>query len=573
MDRNTILLILVCVGLMFASPVLVDIVVPPKKKPAAPITQGPSAAPTTQSPGVPAVPLIPAPQGTIAPSLKPIVATEALTYEDPEIVAKLSSVGGGIQELSLKKYLDHGKPVILNHRSPLPILSARVGDISYQTPFQTQLSGNHFQAVHQTPSGLQLTKQIVFLTNFQAEATFTLKNAGSAPWSGNLEVGVGGVLPLNAQDAGDYTALSYYSAGKTHHQTLPSLRKYIEKQGKSFEENVPLVWASLRNQYFAVIVTPSTPFGGIHGELFHVDHPEVATPKNPRPKADGILATFRSDGIQLAPGSSTNFTFHVFAGPKNYEILTSLTKSQDEVLDLGFFEIFSRALLWLMGIFHNIFGNWGVAIICVTILIKVVFWPLTAISTRSMKQMQALSPKMNEIKEKYKDNQKKMNEEMMNLYREYRINPLAGCLPMLIQFPIFIAFYYLLLGSVELRGAPFVLWIRDLSAPDTIAFLPGLNFPINPLPLIMAGTMIWQMKMTPQAPNADPAMKMMMWIMPAVFLFFCYNFSSGLSLYWTAQNLLSILQTYLTKDKPVELPQKTKHRGGFGFSRPIDKKK
>ena len=165
-------------------------------------------------------------------------------------------------------------------------------------------------------------------------------------------------------------------------------------------------------------------------------------------------------------------------------------------------------------------------------------------------------------------------EETMKLYREYKVNPMAGCLPMLIQIPIFFAFYNLLRTSIELRGAPFLFWIHDPSGPDTVGHLLGYaGYPINPLPIIMAVTMIWQTKLTPQAPNADPSMKMMMWMMPAMFLFFCYGFSSGLSLYWTVQNLLTVLQTYLTWNKPVEPPTRVKPRRGLSFMRPDSPKR
>jgi YidC/Oxa1 family membrane protein insertase len=271
--------------------------------------------------------------------------------------------------------------------------------------------------------------------------------------------------------------------------------------------------------------------------------------------------------LELAPGASTNWNFHIYAGPKEYKRLAALGQRQDQVLDLGMFEIFSKALLWMLGSFHTVFHNWGMAIVAVTVVIKLLFWPLTAISTRSMKQMQALAPKMNALKEKYKDDSKRMNEEMMKMYRDYRINPMAGCLPMVVQIPIFFAFYNMLRTAIELRGASF-LWINDLSMADTIAHLPVLGYAINLMPLLMAATMIWQTRITPQAPNADPSMKMMMWMMPATFLFFCYNFSSGLSLYWTVQNLLTILQTYLTRDKKVPPPQKVKPRKGLSFMRP-----
>lgn len=163
-----------------------------------------------------------------------------------------------------------------------------------------------------------------------------------------------------------------------------------------------------------------------------------------------------------------------------------------------------------------------------------------------MKRMQLLSPRMTELREKYKDNPTKMNEELMKLYKQYGVNPFGGCLPMLIQIPVFFGFYSMLGTAIELRNSHF-LWIHDLSQPDTIAHL--LHYPVNLLPIIMAGTMLWQMALSPK--GGDPAQQRMMYFMPVIFLCFCYNFASALALYWTTQNLFSIAQLYVTRNSPL----------------------
>ena len=183
-----------------------------------------------------------------------------------------------------------------------------------------------------------------------------------------------------------------------------------------------------------------------------------------------------------------------------------------------------------------------------------------------MKRMQALQPQMNAIKEKYKDDPAKMNKKTMEFMKENKVNPVGGCLPMLIQLPIFIGFYRMIQSAIELRGAPF-LWIGDLSQPDTLfiihglgAFpfigIPGVGLPINLLPLIMGATQLWQISLTPPSPGVDPAQQKLMKYMPLMFLVILYNFSAGLTLYWTAQNLLTIAQTKLTKTVPVTVPAK-----------------
>jgi YidC/Oxa1 family membrane protein insertase len=200
---------------------------------------------------------------------------------------------------------------------------------------------------------------------------------------------------------------------------------------------------------------------------------------------------------------------------------------------------------------HNALSlPYGWAIIAITVIIKVVFWPLTQASTRSMKRMQALQPQMNAIKEKYKDDPVKMNKKTMEFMKENKVSPLGGCLPMLLQIPVFFGFYRMIQSAIELRGAHF-LWVSDLSKPDTLFVIPGTAMPFNLLPLIMGVTMLWQARLTPPSPGMDPMQAKMMRYMPLMFLVFLYNFSAGLALYWTVQNLLTIAQTKLTRMAPA----------------------
>ena len=212
----------------------------------------------------------------------------------------------------------------------------------------------------------------------------------------------------------------------------------------------------------------------------------------------------------------------------------------------GFFGFFVKALFLSMNALHAFGISYGLAIICITIIIKLLFWPLTQTSTRSMKRMAALQPQMKALQEKYKDDPRKMNAKLMEFMKENKVSPLGGCLPMLIQIPIFFGFYRMLQSAIELRGAPF-LWACDLSQPDTVGVIPGLNFPINPLPLIMGATQFWQVHLTPPSPGVDPVQQKIMKYMPLMFLVILYNFSAGLALYWTVQNLLTIVQMKLTK--------------------------
>jgi YidC/Oxa1 family membrane protein insertase len=192
-------------------------------------------------------------------------------------------------------------------------------------------------------------------------------------------------------------------------------------------------------------------------------------------------------------------------------------------------------------------------IVLITVILKLIFWPLTAASTRSMKRMQALAPEVAALKEKYKDDQQKFVQKQMELWKKNKVSPMGGCLPMLIQTPVFIGFYTMIRSAIELRGAHF-MWVSDLSKPDTLFMIPGLDFPFNLLPLLMGASMLWQSHVTPPSPGMDPSQQKIMRYMPLLFLVFLYNFSAGLALYWTVNNLLTIMQTKLTKSKQPVVP-------------------
>jgi YidC/Oxa1 family membrane protein insertase len=220
-------------------------------------------------------------------------------------------------------------------------------------------------------------------------------------------------------------------------------------------------------------------------------------------------------------------------------------------MQYGWFWWVSRPLNWLLNTFHHILNNispkwaWGLAIIFLTITVRTAIWPLHAKSTHTMKRMAKLQPEMAKLKEKYADDPNKLNTEMMGLYRKFGINPLGGCLPMLIQIPIFFGFYRMLEYAVELRGQGF-LWVDDLSQPDTVWHFAGV--PLNLLPIVMAITSFLQIQMTPK--TGDKMQQRIIMLMPFVFFFFCYNFASALALYWTTQNIFSIGQTWLMNKVP-----------------------
>jgi YidC/Oxa1 family membrane protein insertase len=273
-----------------------------------------------------------------------------------------------------------------------------------------------------------------------------------------------------------------------------------------------------------------------------------------------VRSSYKSELDTIKPGSSANMKFHYFAGPKKISLLKSSGKligneiNLDDAVSFGWFDIIAKPCLYVMNfIYDNVFSNYGVAIIILTIIIKLCFWPLATKSYKSMAEMKKLQPVIAELKEKYKGDSKKMNQEMMNLYKIYKVNPFSGCFPLIVQMPIFIALYRMLYSAVELRHAPFAAWITDLSAPErlfnfgiSIPFMePPIGIPV--LTIIMGFTMFLQQKMSP--PAGDPAQARIMMLMPLFLMVVFINFSSGLVLYWLVNNVLSIAQQYYINKK------------------------
>jgi len=254
--------------------------------------------------------------------------------------------------------------------------------------------------------------------------------------------------------------------------------------------------------------------------------------------------------VMIDPPSTFSTRFQIYAGPKDIDRLEAVGHGLRKAVDLGWFTFIALPMLQALRFLHGFTGNYGVAIIILTVVIKVLFYPLTKKSFESMKAMQKLQPEMQKLRERLKDKPEDMNREMMELYRRHKVNPLGGCLPMLLQIPVFVGLYNALLNAVELRHAPFMGWITDLSAPDRLGALqlPFVTHPGIPvLTLVMGASMIVQQWMTPSM--GDPAQQRMMMIMPVVFTFMFINFPAGLVLYWLVNNLLTIgQQYYMTRD-------------------------
>ena len=235
----------------------------------------------------------------------------------------------------------------------------------------------------------------------------------------------------------------------------------------------------------------------------------------------------------IAPGATAAVDARLFIGPQDEKLLESIAPGLELVKDYGFFTILSKPLYWLLDKLHGVIGNWGWAIVALVFLLKILFYPLNAKAYASMAKMKAINPKVMDLRERYKDNPQQMQMEMMRVYREEKVNPMGGCLPILIQIPVFIALYWVLLSSVEMRGAPWILWIKDLSIKD----------PYFILPVVMTLTTLLQTALNPLPP--DPMQAKLMWMMPLIFSVMFFFFPAGLVLYWITNNVLTIAQQWV----------------------------
>ncbi len=297
-------------------------------------------------------------------------------------------------------------------------------------------------------------------------------------------------------------------------------------------------WTGYTDRYFLTAVMPPET-GDAHLTLQYEN--EIAESR----------LVWRMD--RLDPGKQGEYPFVYYMGPKSHKVLSQYDNSLKKSINFGFFDILAKPLLITMNVIHDVIPNYGVAIILLTILIKLIFWPLGTKSYKSMNEMKKVQPLMMEIREKYKNDKQRMNQEIMGLYKTYKVNPASGCLPLLVQMPIFFALYRMLYQAIELRHAPFVGWITDLSGPDRLFHfdfaIPLMEAPygIPVLTLLMGASFLLQQKMTPMA--GDPMQAKMMMLMPIFMTVLFINFPSGLVLYMFVNNIISMGQQYYTQKK------------------------
>ena len=469
----------------------------------------------------------------------------------------------------LKQVAEKGQRVILNSSECAPIGAIIEQPSAPLLPeFKASPESNSaIQFERTTPEQITTRKKFFFPPSTEKKDNFIigldvdLENRGPNLYrSAGYFVALGSAAPIHPKDYPSYTRLVWCIDGRAKSIDVgwfgggSGFLGMGQRAARPFyEQNIAgAEWAAVSNQFFTTLMAPLTAKANqVWGRRFDVT-------RAPDQKLLGIEGALGMPGFQLQPGQTYNARFEIYAGPKLYHRLAQLPHNEAEIMDFGMFKIVCQFLLNFMNLLHSWLGNYAAAILALTTIIKLVLWPIQNRANRSMRQMSALSPKMQELREKYKDDPTRMNQEVMKLYKSYGINPVGGCLPMVIQIPIFFGLFKMLGQAVELRNAKF-LWVRDLSQPDTVAHLPILGWPVNIIPLCMAATQIWLMQMTPK--TGDATQRRVMMFTPLIFLFICYNFAAALALYYTAQNLFSILQFYQNKNQPMPTLEKVAPAG------------
>lgn len=467
--------------------------------------------------------------------------------------AEFSEKAGAITRFVLKKYHETADPqspekvLFEGSEGILPIvrLSGQYSALFEHAVFTSDSKPDHL-VVHNkparlsfyctAPNGLRIEKSYVFSPEtYLISVNVLLANNTSFSVKAPLVVSL--FVPASAEKRRySFEGPFLYLNNDLKEIKIKSLRKKSEFEGM-------VSWVGLEDQYFMTTLIP--------GKQHESTRVHMAINAGKRLEIDHIN--------QIAPISPKNkgtYSFSLYLGPKKISILKAIGYHLDKAVNFGFFDFIAKPCLWAMNmIYEHLIPNYGIAIILLTIFFKLLFWPLGNKSYKSMAEMKKLQPLMAEIREKYKDDKKRMNEEIMGLYKTYKVNPLSGCLPMLVQIPVFFAFYRMLYAAIELRHAPFFLWINDLSAPDrlfhfkfSIPFMsPPYGIPV--LTIIMGITMFLQQKMSP--PPGDPSQAKFMMLMPVIFTVIFINFPSGLVLYWLVNNILSISQQYYITRKTV----------------------
>ena len=502
-----------------------------------------------ETPVTPATEKIEPAQETTAPLTAPKIA-RTITVDTPLYQAKISENGAAFYSFLLKNYRD----AVGKNSAPKQILTGKetlgVGQLGFagksipgldKSAFVADLTSDQLKVTDgsrdikfswRTDDGILIVKTFTFLPDsYVVGLAVTINNGSKRVIQDKLFV------TLNGNAPGDKRLYAFEGPSALINNELEEIKTKKIKEQNTFEGKIS--WIALQSRYFMSSIIPNQI--------------EDASLRLTLLSDQFVSAQYVQPEKQIQPGTRYTYEYQFFMGPKRIETLKNIGNDLQKVVNFGWFDFIARPCLWLMNLFYSVIPNYGVAIIILTLLVKILLWPLGQKSYKSMSEMKKIQPLMKEIREKYKNDKKRMNEEVMGLYRTYKINPLGGCLPMIVQLPVFFALYRMLYEAIELRHAPFFLWIDDLAAPDrlfrfdfSIPFMePPYGIPV--LTIVMGASMLLQQKMSP--PMGDATQAKMMMFMPIIFTVIFINFSSGLVLYWLVNNILSIAQQYYTQKK------------------------
>ncbi|MFZ5557010.1 MAG: membrane protein insertase YidC [Pseudomonadota bacterium] len=500
-------------------------------------TAGPDQPPVSSSSGpAPSVGQDLLKQQGVPDATPPKTSASTVTVETDVLRAEISTLGGELVRLELLRHVgtvDKSKPFVLFERGGGRTYVAQSGLIgeglpNHRTEFSV-LPGPRslgqgareisLTLVAQGENGIGVEKTYTFRRgSYVVDLAFRIKNSGAnpiTPFAYQQLVRDGEPPEGDPKMLQTYTGAAYYTEAEKFRKLAFS---DIEKQKTGLPKTTTDGWIGMLQHYF---VSALVPEGDVTREFY-------ARQLEKDLYSVGVIVPVGT----VEPGSEKRVSTRLYAGPQEQQTLAKLAPGLDLVVDYGWLTVIAVPLFWVLQKFHGLTGNWGVAIILLTVLVKGLFYPLSAASYRSMAKMKAVTPRLQKIKELHGHDRQKLHQAMMDLYKTEKINPLGGCLPILIQIPVFIALYWVLLASVELRNAPFALWIKDLSVAD----------PYFVLPVVMGATMWIQMKLNPTPP--DPIQAKVMQIMPIAFTVFFLFFPAGLVLYWLVNNVLSIAQQW-----------------------------
>ena len=535
----------IAVGLSIAIFYIFSILFGPEKKPAEP--SGLQKVSVAAAPAEKTVPPAASPNLPVATaqSLPTTVSQKEIRIDTDLYSAVFSSRGGSLKSLTLKKYREENSPsaklVILgNDADPnLPSYTTRTTGIAFPdgAVFMTDADsitlnkGESKQLTFNYISGQGFTIRKIYTftaDSYGIKLETVVFNNSASPLTGAIQyVMTYPAVPKVKDNRFDTAGAYLFSDNSLQSDKIKDVTSASKRYDKSIK------WAGFADKYFLNSILS--------------DNNSIASVELKKNAAGFFESVVSAPQFTVNPGQSATVTHRLFIGPKDIDILKAQGNSLEQSLDLGWFTVIAKPLLYSLKFFFHYVGNYGYAIIIITIILKALFFPLTHNSYKSMKGMQKIQPEMTKLRDKYKDDRDSMNKAVMELYREHKVNPMGGCLPMVVQIPVFFALYKSLMFSIELRHAPFVLWITDLAGPDNLfSGLLHLPFVVGPLPLLMGASMFVQQKMTPS--NMDPLQQKMMLALPVVFTFMFLSFPSGLVLYWLVNNILTIgQQMYINK--------------------------